>query len=98
MNRTEAVDKLKAYAAPIRAMGVTSLYVFGSTVRDEANPDSDLDVYVEYDRDSKFSLLDLVDIKLLLEAELGMEVGVTTRDSLHPMLKEDIEQAAVRVF
>jgi predicted nucleotidyltransferase len=42
--------------------------------------------------------LDLVDIKLLLEAELGMAVDVTTRDSLHPMLKDDIEHSAVRVF
>ncbi len=98
MNRTEAVNKLKGYADAIRAMGATSLYVFGSTVRDEANPDSDLDVFIDYDPGGKFSLLDLVDIKLLLEAELGMEVDVTTRDSLHPMLKDDIEQSAVRVF
>ena len=98
MNRMEAVDKLKGYADTIRAMGATSLYVFGSTVRDEANPDSDLDVFIDYDPGGKFSLLDLVDIKLLLEAELGIEVDVTTRDSLHPMLKDDIEQSAVRVF
>ena len=37
MNRAEAVQKLKGYAEPIRAMGATSLYVFGSTVRDEAS-------------------------------------------------------------
>jgi hypothetical protein len=33
MNRAEAVQKLKGYAEAIRAMGATSLYVFGSTVR-----------------------------------------------------------------
>jgi uncharacterized protein len=98
MNKTEAVTKLKGYADAIRAMGATSLYVFGSTVRDEASADSDLDLFIDYDPDSKFSLLDLVDIKLLLEAELGMEVDVTTRDSLHPMLRKDIEQSAVRVL
>jgi predicted nucleotidyltransferase len=42
--------------------------------------------------------LDLVDIKLLLEDNLGLEVDVTTRDSLHPMLRDDIEKSAVRVF
>jgi len=42
--------------------------------------------------------LDLVDIKLLLEDSLGLEVDVTTRDSLHPMLRDDIEKSAVRVF
>ncbi len=98
MNRTEAINKLKEYAVPIKAMGATSLFIFGSTIRDEANADSDLDLFVDYNPDSKFSLLDLVDIKLFLEAELGMEVDVTTRDSLHPMLKDDIGRAAVRVF
>jgi predicted nucleotidyltransferase len=98
MNRAEAVQKLKGYAEAIRAMGATSLYVFGSTVRDEASENSDIDLFIDYDPGGKFSLLDLVDIKLLLEAELGMAVDVTTRDSLHPMLKDDIEQSAVRVF
>ena len=98
MNRAEALKKLKAYAEAVRAMGATSLYVFGSTARDEAGENSDIDLFVDYDRNSKFSLLDLVDIKLLLEAELGIAVDVTTRDSLHPMLKEDIEQSALRVF
>ena len=47
---------------------------------------------------SKFSLLELVGIKLLLEKKLGVPVDVTTRDSLHPMLRAEIEQSAVRVF
>jgi predicted nucleotidyltransferase len=32
-----------------------------------------------------------------LEDELGIVVDVTTRDSLHPMLRRDIENSAVRV-
>ena len=98
MNKADAVKKLERYAEAIRALGATSLYVFGSTVRNEAGKDSDIDLFIDYDPSSKFSLLDLVDIKLLLEAELGMAVDVTTRDSLHPMLKDEIEQSAVRVF
>ena len=30
--------------------------------------------------------------------QLGIEVDVTTRDSLHPMLRKEIERTAVRVF
>ena len=33
-----------------------------------------------------------------LEAELGIEVDITTRDGLHPMLRGEIEQSAIRVF
>jgi uncharacterized protein len=98
MTRSEAIDRLRAHADAIKAMGATSLYLYGSTVRAEAGSSSDLDIFVDYDSRSKFNLLDLVDIKLLLESELGLEVDVTTRNSLHPMLKSDIEKTAVRVF
>jgi hypothetical protein len=98
MNKAEAMTRPKGCADAIRARGATSLYLFGSAVRDEAKPDSDLDLFIDYDPKKKFSLVDLVGIKLLLEDELGIEVDVTTRDSLHPMLRNDIEQSAVRVF
>ena len=98
MTRTEAIQRLKQCADAVKARGATSLYLFGSTIRGQAARDSDLDLFVDYDRARKFSLVDLVDIKLLLEQELGIEVDVTTRDSLHPMLRNEIERTAVRVF
>jgi predicted nucleotidyltransferase len=98
MNRVEATTKLQAHADAIKALGATSLYLFGSAARDEARPDSDLDVFVEYDPNKKFSLMDLVGIKQFLEDELGIPVDVMTRDSLHPMIRQDIEKSAVRVF
>jgi len=98
MHKAEAIRKLKSHAGAIKALGATSLYLFGSTARNEAKAKSDLDLFVDYDPNGKFNAFDLVDIKLLLEAELGMEVDVTTRDSLHPMLRADIERSAVRVF
>lgn len=90
--------KLKDCADAVKARGATSLYLFGSAVRDESKVDSDLDVFVDYDPKKKFSLVDLVGIKLFLEDRLGVDVDVTTRDSLHPMLRRDIEQSALRVF
>jgi predicted nucleotidyltransferase len=98
MDRTQAVAKLKSHADAIKALGATSLFLFGSTARNENNLNSDLDLFVDYDPNGKFNALDLVDIKFLLEDSLGLEVDVTTRDSLHPMLRDDIEKSAVRVF
>ena len=98
MNRTQTVAKLQSYADAIKALGATSLFLFGSTARNENNLNSDLDLFVDYDPNGKFNALDLVDIKLLLEDSLGLAVDVTTRDSLHPMLRDDIEKSAVRVF
>jgi predicted nucleotidyltransferase len=98
MDRIEAIARLKEHADAIKALGATSLYLFGSSARNQARDDSDLDLFVDYDPEKKFSLFDLVGIKQLLEDELGMPVDVTTRDSLHPMLRQDIEKSAIRVF
>ena len=98
MRKAEAIQKLRRQADAIRALGATSLYLFGSVARDEAGPDSDLDLFIDYDESKKFSLLDLVGIKLFLEDELSADIDVTTRDSLHPRLKDRIEAASVQVF
>jgi predicted nucleotidyltransferase len=98
MDKTAAIAGIRKKTDAVRAFGATSLYLFGSTARDEAVADSDLDVFVEYDPTKKFSLIDLAGIKVILEEELGVEVDVTTRDSLHPLLRDRIERSAVRVF
>ena len=98
MTRVEAIGKLKNRAAAIRALGATSLYLFGSMARDEARSQSDLDVFIDYDPKSRFNAFDLVGIKQYLEDELKVPVDVTTRDGLHPMLKAKIERSAMRIF
>ncbi|WP_394891316.1 nucleotidyltransferase family protein [Mesorhizobium sp. AaZ16] len=98
MNKTEAISKLRKSANAVKGMGATALYLFGSTARDETSQRSDLDLFTDYDASRRFSLIDLIAIKQLLEEEMAVEVDVTTRDSLHPMLKEDIERSAIRVF
>ena len=98
MTRSAAIAKLKETSDAVRALGATALYMFGSAARDEAGDASDIDVFVDYDPAESFSLFDLAGIKVLLEEELGVEVDITTRDSLHPLLRTRIEQSAVRIF
>ena len=98
MKRTDAIRKLRRHAHAVKSMGATSLYLFGSTARDEALGSSDLDIFIDYDPGRRFSLLDLIGIKQFLEEELAVEVDVTTRSSLHPLLRNDIERSAVRIF
>jgi predicted nucleotidyltransferase len=98
MRRTEVVSRLQHFASAIRSMGATALYVFGSMARDETRDESDLDLFVDYDPNSKFNAFDLVGIKQFLEDELQMPIDLTTRDGLHPMLRKEIEQSAIRVF
>jgi len=98
MGRIEAIAKLRQHAQAIRALGATSLYIFGSTVRDEGHTERDLDLFIDYDPNGRFNAFDLVGIKQYLEDELKVPVDVTTRDGLHPMLRAEIEQTAVRIF
>ncbi|WP_274629335.1 nucleotidyltransferase family protein [Arvimicrobium flavum] len=98
MNRSTAIETLRRNANILRDMGATSLYLFGSTALGEARPESDLDIFIDYDHASRFSLMDLVGIKLFLEENVAAHIDITTRDSLHPMLKSDIERSAIRVF
>jgi predicted nucleotidyltransferase len=98
MRRSEAITRLQHHAEAVKALGATSLYLFGSAARDEAQPDSDLDLFIDYDPGGRFNAFDLVGIKQYLENALGTEVDVTTRDGLHPMLRAGIERSAIRVF
>jgi uncharacterized protein len=98
MNRNQAIAALKQEAGAVKALGATSLYLFGSTVRDQATASSDLDLFIDYDPRSRFSLVELVGIKQLLEHRLGVTIDVTTRDSLDPLLKDRIEASAQRIF
>jgi uncharacterized protein len=98
MRKHEAVSALKEQSDAVRALGATSLYLFGSMVRDAATSTSDLDLFIDYNRNSRFSLIELVGIKQLLEQRFGIPVDVTTRDSLDPLLRARIEASAERIL
>lgn len=98
MKMVDALFALNSNTDAIKQMGATALYLFGSTARDEAGPDSDIDLFIDYDAGSRFNAFDLIGIKLFLEERLGASVDVTTRDSLHPRLRAGIEKTAVQVF
>jgi predicted nucleotidyltransferase len=98
MNRTEALRKLRPFVDALKARGATSLYLFGSTARNEASRKSDLDLFLDYDPKSKFNAFDLVAAKRLLQRGLRVGVDLTTRAGLHPLLRKKIEAEATRVF
>ena len=98
VNAADAISRLNAIAPAIKAMGATSLYLYGSTAHGEAESGSDVDLFIDYDPGSRFNALHLVGIKQFLEDELQTPVDVTTRDGLHPMLRSKIERASIRIF
>ncbi len=98
MTRTQILARLKRQKMALRERGARALYLFGSTARGEHTETSDIDLFMDYDPGSGFSLLELVGIKQHLETALGRKIDITTRDSLHPRLRSKIEASATRVF
>jgi uncharacterized protein len=71
MDRAEITERLRANEAVLRAMGVTSLSLFGSVARGEAGPESDVDVAVTLDRSRPMGLFALGGIHERLRDMLG---------------------------
>ena len=72
--------------------GVTELRVFGSTATGTARPDSDLDVLVRLAPGR--SLLDRAAFKADLQELLGISVDVAHPDTLHPLIRAEVQQQA----
>ena len=67
--------------------------LFGSVLRDDFRPDSDIDVLVTFAADSRWSLFDWVDMKEELEALLGRKVGIADKEGLkNPYRRHEILQ------
>lgn len=96
MRRAEVIAVLSGKRSEIaERFGVLSLSIFGSTARDEARPDSDIDVLVEFVGPVTFDAH--MGLLVYLEDLLGRKVDVVTASGLKPRLRPLIEQDLVRV-
>jgi hypothetical protein len=97
MNRDDAIARLRAHEAELKRLGVEHLYMFGSTARGAARDDSDVDLFFDHTKGT-LGLFELMDVKERAADILGHNADVMTRASLHPMLKQRIENSAVLIF
>lgn len=97
MTRDEAIRALKAIEPEARAMGVTGLYLYGSTARNEAGPDSDLDVFIDYDRE-RLRGWDIIGVKHLVEDRIGRRCDLSTRAMLGRLFDRGLAAASIRIF
>ena len=98
MTRDEIIATIRKNAEAIRAEGVTKLAIFGSRVRGDNRPDSDLDVLVDVARDASFSLLNLIGVEHIIEDATGLQAQATMRRSLPPRFAERIADEILEVL
>lgn len=99
MNRAALISILKSYDTALRQNGATGLYIFGSRARGDNRRDSDVDLFIDYDPETKIpNIFRLMQLEDEISERLGMPVTITTRNALHPLMKGTIEREAIRVL
>jgi hypothetical protein len=102
MNREQAITRLRAHEAELRAAGVERLSIFGSVARGDATEASDVDIVVRLSPDASqggftyFGRLD--EINRRLEQILGGPVDVVTEPVRKERLRQAIEREAALAF
>ena len=96
MKRAEVLRLLAEHRDELAAMGVQSLAVFGSVARDEAGPESDIDLLVEFSR--PVGLFQFMEVQERLESILGTKVDLGMPDALKPRMRARALGEAVRAI
>lgn len=93
----EEIEKIKDQIVPIlKEAGVLKSSLFGSVVRGEARPDSDVDILIEFPRDK--DMFDLIDLEEKLKSKLRKKVDLITYRSIHHLLRDNILKEQVRIL
>ena len=97
-DRDEILDRLRQYRHSLERFGVASLSLFGSSVRNEAKPHSDVDLLVQFCEGRPSGLFEFVELKHVLEGLLGRPVDLITATNIKPRIKARILEEAVVVY
>ena len=96
MSRVLTLELLSRHKTRLaERFGVTSLALFGSTARDQARDDSDIDILVAFDGPATSARY--FGVQFYLEDLLGRPVDLVTEKALRPELRPYVEREAIRV-
>jgi predicted nucleotidyltransferase len=98
--RNETVRRLRQAIPALQARGVSEAWLFGSTARNTANDESDIDVAVSFVDPERVTLFTLAGIYADLTDIMGRRVDVVMREEIaaHPRFDAAFRQDAVRVL
>lgn len=83
--KREVFKTLRDHSAQLKKLGVTKVGLFGSFVREEQTPESDIDLLVQFEPDKK-NFNNFMDLSGLLEDLLQRRVELVTTEALSPYI------------
>ena len=92
-NLTDYIPKtqLKAFC---RRNYITKMSLFGSALRDELKPDSDIDILVEFDKNHIPGLFDISRMEIELSETIGRKVDLRTPEDLSRYFRDEVVKNA----
>jgi len=90
-SKDELLSRLRTHADDLDAFDVETIALFGSFVREEARPDSDVDLLIEFAPGEK-SFDKFMELNFFLEDLLGRSVELLPPESLDDAFAEAIEE------
>jgi predicted nucleotidyltransferase len=94
----EILKALRQIQTRLEELGVAHAGVFGSTARDDARPDSDVDVLVFLSPDPHRTVYDLVRIEHAVEELIPGPIDVAVADQLKPAISARVRAETVLAF
>ena len=77
---------------------IARLSVFGSAVRNELTPESDIDLLVEYLPDAPVGYFSMAQHMMDFSEIIGRQVGLCTPNSISRYFRQDVLESAVPVY
>jgi len=74
------------------------LALFGSVLRDDFGPESDVDILVEFEPQARLGLIAYASIQRELSELLQRPVDLVTRDEVKPLIKQDVLDSAEVIY
>ena len=98
MERRLVIERLREHAAELQAAGVVHLRLFGSTARDEASDNSDVDLLVEFDDSRRQTLVTVGHLQNRLTEILESRVDLSASEWMREPIRSHAAREAILAF
>ena len=88
-------EKIREYC---QTQPIARLSLFGSALRDELRPESDVDLLVEYEPSARVSYFDMGRQMMAFAEIIGHPVGLCTLNSISHYFRQDVMESALPIY